>query len=210
MLVKNRMTRNPITVTPDVSISEAFSIMKEHTFRRLPVVQGGKLVGIVTERELEQVSPSKATTLSVFELNYLLEKTTIKEAMSREPITVQDDDLIEKAKANGNACSAVSCYETVVLTENRTSGKEQIDRNRIVRVQTPQCYNYGLIKSLYEKADKDNREDFVYANILAMNYGVEIYFSKGTNNNIKITTKDDIALFRALLYYINNAEGEEN
>ena len=67
-----------------------------------------------------------------------------------------------------------------------------------------------LIKSLYEKADKDNREDFVYANILAMNYGVEIYFSKGTNNNIKITTKDDIALFRALLYYINNAEGEEN
>lgn len=43
-----------------------------------------------------------------------------------------------------------------------------------------------------------------------MNYGVEIYFSKGTNNNIKITTKDDIALFRALLYYINNAEGEEN
>ena len=128
------------------------------------------------------------------------------------PIVYQDiiDDLIEKAKANGNACSAVSCYETVVLTENRTSGKEQIDRNRIVRVQTPQCYNYGLIKSLYEKADKDNREDFVYANILAMKYGVEIYFSKGTNNNIKITTKDDIALFRALLYYINNAEGEEN
>lgn len=56
------------------------------------------------------------------------------------PIVYQDiiDDLIEKAKANGNACSAVSCYETVVLTENRTSGKEQIDRNRIVRVQTPQ------------------------------------------------------------------------
>ena len=55
------------------------------------------------------------------------------------PIVYQDiiDDLIEKAKANGNACSAVSCYETVVLTENRTSGKEQIDRNRIVRVQTP-------------------------------------------------------------------------
>lgn len=91
--------------------------------------------------------------------------------------------------------------ETVVLTENRTSGKEQIDRNRIVRVQTPQCYNYGLIKSLYEKADKDNREDFVYANILAMNYGVEIYFSKGTNNNIKITTKDvSLVPCTALLY----------
>lgn len=97
MFVKSRMTPNPITVTPDVSISEAFRIMKEHAFRRLLVTQGGKLVGIVTEKELQQVSPSKATTLSVFELNYLLEKTTIKDAMSRDPITVQDDDLIEKA-----------------------------------------------------------------------------------------------------------------
>jgi len=97
MYVKSKMTPNPVTVTPDVSISTAFAIMKERQFRRLPVVQGGKLIGIVTEKELQQVSPSKATTLSVFELNYLLEKTTIKDAMSRDPITVQDDDLIEKA-----------------------------------------------------------------------------------------------------------------
>lgn len=97
MFVKDKMTPNPVTVTPDVSISAAFGIMKEQSFRRLPVVQGGKLVGIVTEKELQQVSPSKATALSVFELNYLLEKTTIKDAMSRDPITVQDDDLIEKA-----------------------------------------------------------------------------------------------------------------
>lgn len=97
MYVKSKMTPNPVTVTPDVSISEAFGIMKERQFRRLPVVQGGQLIGIVTEKELQQVSPSKATSLSVFELNYLLEKTTIKDAMSKDPITVQDDDLIEKA-----------------------------------------------------------------------------------------------------------------
>lgn len=97
MYVKSKMTPNPVTVTPDVSISTAFGIMKERQFRRLPVVQGGKLIGIVTEKELQQVSPSTATSLSVFELNYLLEKTTIKDAMSRDPITVQDDDLIEKA-----------------------------------------------------------------------------------------------------------------
>lgn len=97
MFVKDKMTPNPVTVTPDVSISAAFGIMKEQAFRRLPVVKGGKLIGIVTEKELQQVSPSKATTLSVFELNYLLEKTTIKDAMSKDPITVQDDDLIEKA-----------------------------------------------------------------------------------------------------------------
>lgn len=139
------------------------------------------------------------------EQDYVIIHDAARPIVSQEVI----NDLIETAKKNGNACSAVSCYETVVLTENRLSGKEQIDRNRVIRVQTPQCYKYGLIKSLYEKAEADKREDFVYANILAMEYGVEIFFSKGTNNNIKITTKEDIALFRALLYYINNAEGGE-
>ncbi len=139
------------------------------------------------------------------EQDYVIIHDAARPIVSQEVI----NDLIETAKKNGNACSAVSCYETIVLTENRLSGKEQIDRNRVIRVQTPQCYKYGLIKSLYEKAETDKREDFVYANILAMEYGVEIFFSKGTNNNIKITTKEDIALFRALLYYINNAEGGE-
>ncbi len=139
------------------------------------------------------------------EQDYIIIHDAARPIVSQEVI----NDLIETAKKNGNACSAVSCYETIVLTENRLSGKEQIDRNRVIRVQTPQCYKYGLIKSLYEKAETDKREDFVYANILAMEYGVEIFFSKGTNNNIKITTKEDIALFRALLYYINNAEGGE-
>lgn len=120
------------------------------------------------------------------------------------------NDLIEVARLNGNACSTVSCYETVVLTENRKSGKGQIDRDKIVRVQTPQCYRYGLIRSLYERADEDKRDDFVYANILALNYGVELFFSQGSNNNIKITTKDDLALYRALLYYLKCAEGEDN
>ena len=120
------------------------------------------------------------------------------------------NELIEIAREKGNACSAISCYETVLLTENRTSGKDQIDRNRIMRVQTPQCYQYGLLKELYEKADMDGRDDFVYANTLALNYGVEIFFSKGSNSNIKITTKEDIVLFKALLYYLDCLEdGEE-
>lgn len=120
------------------------------------------------------------------------------------------NELIETARAKGNACSAISCYETVLLTENKTSGKEQIDRNRIRRVQTPQCYQYGMLKELYGKADMDGRDDFVYANTMALHYGVEIFFSKGSNSNIKITTKEDIVLFKALLYYLSCFEdGEE-
>ena len=97
MLVKERMTLNPYTVTPETSISDAFSIMREHNFHRLPVMQKNKLVGIVTEKELQRVSPSEATSLSVFELNYLLTKMTVKDAMTRDPYTVQDTDLIETA-----------------------------------------------------------------------------------------------------------------
>ncbi|MCI5667312.1 MAG: 2-C-methyl-D-erythritol 4-phosphate cytidylyltransferase [Oscillospiraceae bacterium] len=127
------------------------------------------------------------------------------------PIVSQSviNDLIDVAKLHDNACSAISCYETVLLTENRTSGKEQIDRNRIIRVQTPQCYKYGLIKSLYEKADRDDLHDFVYSNTMALHYGVEIFFSKGSNSNIKITTKEDIVLFKALLYYLDCLESED-
>ena len=126
------------------------------------------------------------------------------------PIVPQDviDDLIDVAKKNGNACSSISCYETLLLTEDRLSGKEQIDRSRIIRCQTPQCYRYGLIRSLYEQAEQDNREDFVYANTMAINYGVEIFFSKGSNNNVKITTKEDIVFFKALLHYLEAMEGE--
>lgn len=97
MLVKDKMTVNPRVVTPDVRINEALKMMKEGRFRRLPVVQGGKLVGIVTDKELREATPSKATSLSAHELNYLLDKTTVGDAMHKHPLTVQEDDLIETA-----------------------------------------------------------------------------------------------------------------
>ena len=97
MLVKDRMTMNPYTVTPDTKINDAFAIMRDHNFRRLPVVKQGKVVGIVTERELHRVTPSDATTLSVFELNYLLGKMTVVDAMTKDPVTIQDTQQLEDA-----------------------------------------------------------------------------------------------------------------
>ena len=97
MLVKEKMTEKPYVVTPDIRVTEALKIMKEGRFRRLPVVQAGKLVGIVTDKELQQATPSKATALSVHELNYLLDKTTVCDAMHKHPLTVQEDELIENA-----------------------------------------------------------------------------------------------------------------
>ncbi len=181
-------------------IEHTKNIVKKYNLDKVTDVVSGGATGHISTKNGVYFLKNRLS-----EQDYVIIHDAARPIVSQEVI----NDLIETAKKNGNACSAVSCYETVVLTENRLSGKEQIDRNRVIRVQTPQCYKYGLIKSLYEKAEADKREDFVYANILAMEYGVEIFFSKGTNNNIKITTKEDIALFRALLYYINNAEGGE-
>lgn len=97
MYVKNRMTSNPYTISPDATIAEALELMRHKGIRKLPVVKGGELVGIVTEREMLEVSPSKATTLSVFEVNYLLGKTKVSQAMTKDLITISADALLEEA-----------------------------------------------------------------------------------------------------------------
>ena len=95
MFVRDRMTPNPITVTPDTPFQDALRLMREHRFRRLPVVnEQGELVGIVSERDLLYASPSPATSLSVWELNYLLSKLKIEEIMTREVITARPTDSI--------------------------------------------------------------------------------------------------------------------
>ena len=97
MYVKDKMTANPYTIRPNASISDAFSIMKDHGFHQLPVVKNGKLVGMLTETELQNVTPSKATSLSVYEINYLLTKLDVSQAMSTDLITIESDALLEKA-----------------------------------------------------------------------------------------------------------------
>jgi acetoin utilization protein AcuB len=92
------MTKDPITISEDTSMIKAIHIMKEHRFRRVPVVSpAGKLVGMVTDRDLKEASPSKATTLDVHELYYLLAELPVKEIMTRNPISVDHDDTVEHA-----------------------------------------------------------------------------------------------------------------
>jgi acetoin utilization protein AcuB len=99
MKVRDIMANNVVTIPSNTSIADAKRIMQAHRFRRLPVVDKGKLVGIVTERRLESVSPSKATSLSVWELSYLLDKTSVKEIMERDVVTVSPDMSAEEALA---------------------------------------------------------------------------------------------------------------
>jgi len=101
MKIKNWMTKDPITVTPDTLAVEAQKIMRENKIRHLPVVDKGKLVGMVTFRNLIEAAPSSATSLSIHELNYLIMKIKIKDLMKKNVLTVSPEDTVIDAIALG-------------------------------------------------------------------------------------------------------------
>jgi acetoin utilization protein AcuB len=99
MLVKDWMTREVITVDEDLSIMKASKLMKDKGFQHLPVVRQGRLTGIVSDRDLKEAHPSKATTLDIHELYYLLDKLQVKKVMSKNPHTVSGNETTDKAAA---------------------------------------------------------------------------------------------------------------
>jgi acetoin utilization protein AcuB len=99
MFVKDIMTMNVVTIPSNTSISDAKRIMEAHRIRRLPIVDRGKLVGMVTEHRLEAYTPSKATTLSVWEIGYLLGNTPVKDIMEKNIVTVTPNMTVEEVLA---------------------------------------------------------------------------------------------------------------
>ena len=98
MLIRDRMSKHPITVTADVHIDEALKVMRDNKVRRLPVVdKDGRLVGIVSEMDLLYASPSPATSLSVYEIHYLMARITVQDVMTKEVVSIEEDTPLEEA-----------------------------------------------------------------------------------------------------------------
>jgi acetoin utilization protein AcuB len=97
MLVENWMNKNVVTVDVEDTMLDATKILKERGIRHLPVLKNGKLVGIVTDRDLKKASPSDATTLEAHELLYLLANIRVGEIMTKNPITVPYNHTVEEA-----------------------------------------------------------------------------------------------------------------
>lgn len=98
MLVGERMAHPVITIRPELSVPDALALMKKEHKRRFPVVDGrGKLLGMVSQNDLLNASASNVTTLSVWELNYLLTRITVEQVMKTEVITITEDTPIEEA-----------------------------------------------------------------------------------------------------------------
>lgn len=96
MLVRDWMTRNVITIDIDGSMDEAVRLMKEKGIRKLPVMKRGKIVGILSDRDIKRASASDATTLDIHELLYLISRIKVKNIMTRDPITVPLDYTVEE------------------------------------------------------------------------------------------------------------------
>jgi CBS domain-containing protein len=121
-LVREWMTPNPICATPEMTLPEAHRLMNEHRIRRLPVVDNGRLVGIVTRGDIRGAEPSDATSLSIFEINYLLSRLTLDRIMTRNPVTVTPDTTIGQAAQ--------------LMLQHKIAGLPVVDGGRVVGILT--------------------------------------------------------------------------
>ena len=97
MFVAGRMTKHPVSVTSKATIGEVDRLMKKHNFHRMLVIDDGKLVGYLSDRDIMRVTPSPATSLSKFEIRSLLDKLSVKDIMQTKVVTVNEDATIEEA-----------------------------------------------------------------------------------------------------------------
>lgn len=123
MFVRDWMIKDVITVTDNDTILDAVHLMKEYDIRRLPVVKGDKLCGIITEKDIKSFSPSRASSLDIYEMHAVLAKATIKDAMTANVITVRPDNPIERA--------------ALILRDEKIGGLPVVDdKGRLVGVIT--------------------------------------------------------------------------
>ena len=122
MLVGERMSRPVISVSPDAPIHDVLVMFKKEHIRRAPVLKDGKMIGIISQGDLMNASPSPVTTLSVWEMNYLLSKVTVKHVMSKKVLTLDVDTPIEEAAR--------------MMADNKIGGMPVTNNGRIVGVIT--------------------------------------------------------------------------
>lgn len=134
MLIENWMAKEVVSGTPEMSMMKASKIMKEKGIGRLPVVnEAGVLVGLVSDRDIKEASPSKATTLDMHELYYLLSEVKLKDIMTKKVVTIKKGETVDRAAQ--------------ILLENRIGGMPVVDeQNRVVGVVTDSDIFKALVK----------------------------------------------------------------
>ncbi len=146
MLIQDWMTKDVMTVDENTSLMRATRIMKENNIRRLPVVSHGKLIGIITDRDVKDASPSKTTSLDIHELYYLLSEMKVKDVMTDTPLVLSGKDTLEKA--------------ALIMLNSRISGLPVVDdRSHLIGLLSETDVLRGFIRMT---GIKDNAIQYVF------------------------------------------------
>lgn len=149
MLISDIMTTNVVTIPSNTSIADAKRIMEAHRFQRLPIVDKGKLVGIVTGRRLESVSPSKATSLTVWEMTYVLSHTPVKEIMEKNVITVTPETTAEEA--------------VTLAQSNKVGTLVVLEDSHVVGIVTTNDFFYKIVNPVLGLGSRGTRLEIIGA-----------------------------------------------
>lgn len=169
MKVRDRMTVNPKTIDLKASVTEAFTLMKENKFRRLPVMDKGKVVGIVTLSDLNRAAPSAATSLSIHELNYLLARTIIEDVLPKKQriVTVSPDTYIENAAK--------------IMRQYTISGLPVVDKGKLVGIVTETDIFDAFIDILGVKSDHTRIDCYIEERPGTISEITHLFGEKGMN-----------------------------
>ena len=140
-LVREWMTPAPIVAAPGTTLPDALNVMKRSHIRRLPICQDDKLIGIVTRGDLRGAQPSEATSLSIFELNYLIGRVTLDQIMTRNPITVTPDTTIGAAAR--------------IMLQSKVSGLPVMEDGRLVGIITESDIFRLVVRTWEQEAETD-------------------------------------------------------
>ena len=183
MAVKDFMTRKVVYISPDTTIAHAADLMREQGLHRLPVIENDKLVGLVTEGTIAEASPSKATSLSIFEMNYLLNKTKVKDVMLRDVITVSKFASLEDA--------------TYLMYKNKVGILPVVDNDQVSGVITD-GYGEEGVRVRFVTEDKVGVLEQIIHLIVEEGYNIA--------NTVNIPTKDDHVVIEVQIDGITDTE----
>ena len=127
--------------------------------------------------------------------DYIIVHDAVRPVLPQKAI----EELIRVAHDKGNASSSVECHPPIVYTEDHESGITDVDREHVMLTASPQMFQYSLALRCYEKAEEEDYHTSTFTSSLLIHCGERVFFAKGTQCNIKVTNKADLALFEALL-----------
>jgi acetoin utilization protein AcuB len=137
--VKDMMKSNPVVAPPEMTLPDALQLMKERSIRRLLVCEKGELIGIVTRGDLRGAQPSEATSLSIFELHYLVGRITLGQIMTRNPVRVTPTTTVQEAAS--------------IMLQRKISGLPVVEQDRLVGIITESDIFRLVVKTWREETE---------------------------------------------------------